>query len=200
MSTKRRWLFCFVLPVLFHDVLKRSQKVFLEPEVGQLPFLQKLHGQLPQRVHCENCHIFIGITANLHRLKHNMTPTFKHIINHFVKNKCGFSETKCSFSKTCHWKTRHFSLQRRKKKFLKIDFPTWCDYFEDLILHKPNPVCSYSVRSWVSVRDVSLNTKMPESFSGSNLRLSVSHTVKQKVVEEENSAVQFNFSFLGRGR
>lgn len=55
------------LPVLFHDVLKRPQKVFLESEVGQLPLLQKLHGQLPERVHCENGHIFIGITANLRR-------------------------------------------------------------------------------------------------------------------------------------
>lgn len=55
------------LPVLFHDVLKRPQKVLLESEVGQLPLLQKLHGQLPERVHCKNCHIFIGITANLHR-------------------------------------------------------------------------------------------------------------------------------------
>lgn len=56
-------------PVLFHDVLKRPQKVFLESEVGQLPLLQKLHGQLPERVHSENCHIFVGITANLCRYK-----------------------------------------------------------------------------------------------------------------------------------
>lgn len=56
-------------PVLFHDVLERPQKVFLESEVGQLPLLQKLHGQLPERVHGENRHIFVGITANLCRYK-----------------------------------------------------------------------------------------------------------------------------------
>lgn len=53
-------------PVLFHDVLERPQKVFLKPEVGQLALLQKLHGQLPERVHGKNGHVFVGITANLH--------------------------------------------------------------------------------------------------------------------------------------
>lgn len=47
-------------------MLKRPQKVFLESEVGQLALLQKFHGQLPERVHSENRHIFICITSNLH--------------------------------------------------------------------------------------------------------------------------------------
>ena len=70
VSTIRRYRFTWTeqqtLPVLFHDVLKRPQEVFLESEVGQLPLLQKLHGQLPERVHRENGHVFIGTTANLH--------------------------------------------------------------------------------------------------------------------------------------
>ncbi len=35
-------------PVLLHDVLKRPEEVFLEAEVGELSFLQELHGKLPQ--------------------------------------------------------------------------------------------------------------------------------------------------------
>lgn len=35
-------------PVLLNNVLKRPQEIFLEAEVGQLAFLQELHGQLPQ--------------------------------------------------------------------------------------------------------------------------------------------------------
>ena len=47
------------------------------------------------------------------------------------------------------------------------------DYFEDLILHPLNSVCSYSERSRASVRDVSLNNKLTESFPGNTLCLSV---------------------------
>lgn len=56
----------FNSPVLFHDVLKRPQKVLLEPEVGQLALLQKLHGQLPKRVHGEDGHVLVGAAADLH--------------------------------------------------------------------------------------------------------------------------------------
>lgn len=38
--------FC-VEPVLLHDVLERSQKVFLKTEISQFSDLQELHGQLP---------------------------------------------------------------------------------------------------------------------------------------------------------
>lgn len=70
MSTHSRTSVLLVSsPVLFHDVLERPQKVFLKPEVGQLALLQKLHGQLPERVHCKNGHIFVGITADLHRVE-----------------------------------------------------------------------------------------------------------------------------------
>lgn len=37
-----------ISPILLHDVLKRPEEVLLEAEVGQLAFLQELHGELPQ--------------------------------------------------------------------------------------------------------------------------------------------------------
>lgn len=52
-------------PVLLYDVLKRPQEVLLEAEVGQLSFLQELHGQLPQRVHGEYGHVLVGVAAHL---------------------------------------------------------------------------------------------------------------------------------------
>lgn len=117
------------LPVLFHDVLKRPQKVFLEPEVGQLPFLQKLHGQLPEGVHGENRHVFVGITADLNRFN-----IFKKCPNGFTvslrTDKCSFSETKWffSFQKTCPLKNKHLGALKqhltRRKRNLKIYFPT----------------------------------------------------------------------------
>lgn len=55
----------YSLPVLLHDVLKRPEKVFLEAEVGQLSFLQELHGELPQWVHSKDGYILIGVTAHL---------------------------------------------------------------------------------------------------------------------------------------
>lgn len=54
------------LPVLLHDVLKRPKEVFLETEIRQLSFLQELHGELPQWVHCKDGYILIGVTAHLH--------------------------------------------------------------------------------------------------------------------------------------
>lgn len=53
------------LPVLFNNVLERPEEVFLEAEVGQLSFLQELHGELPQGIHSKDRHIFIGIAAHL---------------------------------------------------------------------------------------------------------------------------------------
>lgn len=53
------------LPVLLNNVLKRPEEVFLEAEVGQLSFLQELHGELPQGVHSKDRYIFIGIAAHL---------------------------------------------------------------------------------------------------------------------------------------
>lgn len=54
-------------------MLKRPQKVFLESKVGQLPLFQKLHGQLPERVHGKYRHIFVGVAANLHRGRSYLT-------------------------------------------------------------------------------------------------------------------------------
>lgn len=54
-----------VLPVLLHDVLKRPEEVLLEAEVGQLSFLQELHGELPQGVHGKDGYILVGVTAHL---------------------------------------------------------------------------------------------------------------------------------------
>lgn len=53
------------LPVLFHDVLKRPQEILLKSEVGQFSLLQKLHGQLPERIHGEDSDVLVGITAHL---------------------------------------------------------------------------------------------------------------------------------------
>lgn len=53
------------LPVLLHDVLKGPEEVFLEAEVGQLSFLQELHGELPQWVHSKDGYILIRVTAHL---------------------------------------------------------------------------------------------------------------------------------------
>lgn len=38
----------YYLPVLLHDVLKWPEEVLLEAEIGQLSFLQELHGELSQ--------------------------------------------------------------------------------------------------------------------------------------------------------
>ena len=57
-------------PVLFHDVLERSQEVFLEAEVGELALLDELHRQLSQRVDGEERDVLVRVTANL---SHNVT-------------------------------------------------------------------------------------------------------------------------------
>ena len=57
-------------PVLFHDVLERSQEVFLEAEVGELALLDELHRQLSQRVDGEERGVLVRVTANL---SHNVT-------------------------------------------------------------------------------------------------------------------------------
>ena len=41
---------CCTLTAPLHDVFKWSQKLFLEPEVGQFTLLQELHGELSERV------------------------------------------------------------------------------------------------------------------------------------------------------
>lgn len=46
-------------------MLKRPEEVFLEAEIGQLSFLQELHGELPQRVHSKDGYILIGVTTHL---------------------------------------------------------------------------------------------------------------------------------------
>lgn len=48
-------------------MLERPQKIFLESKVGKLPLFQELHGQLPERIHGKYRHIFVGVTANLHK-------------------------------------------------------------------------------------------------------------------------------------
>lgn len=54
------------LLVSLHDVLKGSEEVLLEPEVSQLSFLQKLHGQLTQGVCHKEGHLLAGQAADLH--------------------------------------------------------------------------------------------------------------------------------------
>lgn len=115
------------LPVLFHDMLKRPQKVFLESEVGELALLQEFHGQLPERVHSENRHIFICVTSNLRGGKtylSNMTPfvlSTLHIFNEFNKQR-RFPRTKCSYSETgktnivCTDETVHPPAGKQKNK------------------------------------------------------------------------------------
>jgi len=56
---------CSTSPVLLHDVLKGPEEVLLEAEVGQLSFLQELHGELPQRVHGEDGDVLVGVAAHL---------------------------------------------------------------------------------------------------------------------------------------
>lgn len=56
---------CKCSPVLLHDVLKGPQEVLLESKIRQLSLLQKFHGKLPERIHCENSNVLIGITADL---------------------------------------------------------------------------------------------------------------------------------------
>ena len=52
-------------PVLFHDVLERSQEVFLEAEVGELALLNELHGQLSERVDRKEGNVFVRIATHL---------------------------------------------------------------------------------------------------------------------------------------
>ena len=85
------------LPVLFHDVLKRPQKVFLESEVGEFPLLQKLHGQLPERVHCKDRHIFIGITANLQ----TRSSALLHCSIHFFTKQFHIKQCLPNFFQSC---------------------------------------------------------------------------------------------------
>lgn len=48
------------------------------------------------------------------------------------------------------------------------------DYFLDLFFYTHLTVCGISVRNRVSVRELSLNTKLLKSFSGNSLCLSLS--------------------------
>jgi len=50
-------------------MLKRTQKVFLETEVGEFSLFEKLHRQLTQRVDREEGYILIGQTTNLMKIE-----------------------------------------------------------------------------------------------------------------------------------
>lgn len=52
-------------PVPLHDVLKRTQEILLESEVGELSFLDKLHGELTQRIHSKEGDVFVRVAAHL---------------------------------------------------------------------------------------------------------------------------------------
>ena len=61
----------FNKPVFLHDMLKWPQEILLESEIGKLPFLQKFHGQLSQRVNSKERNVLVGITSNLTKQKGN---------------------------------------------------------------------------------------------------------------------------------
>lgn len=69
----------YSLPVLLHDVLKRPEEVLLEAEVGQLSFLQELHGELPQRVHSKDGYILIRVTAHLEEDRHQTSSAMHRL-------------------------------------------------------------------------------------------------------------------------
>ena len=66
-------------PVLFHDVLERSQEVFLEAEVGELSLLDELHRQLSQRVDGEEGDVLVRVTTNL---SHNVAHSTRVLLVH----------------------------------------------------------------------------------------------------------------------
>lgn len=84
MKRRLSHLYQLYLPVLLHDVLKGPQEVFLEAEISQLSFLKELHGKLPQRVHGENGHILIRVTAHLMGCKSHTEGSGVYRI-HFVE-------------------------------------------------------------------------------------------------------------------
>ena len=53
------------IPVSFHDMFKRPEKVFLESEVGKLSLLYKLHGELPQWIHRKEGYVLKWAASNL---------------------------------------------------------------------------------------------------------------------------------------
>lgn len=55
-------------------MLKRSQEILLEAEVGKLPFFNELHRQLTQRIDSKEGNILIGIAPDLVEMLANHLP------------------------------------------------------------------------------------------------------------------------------
>lgn len=69
-----------------HDVLKRSQELFLKLKVSQLSFLQEFHGELSKRVRYKERHIFRRKTTDLRRRR--VVKTFHYWRNSLVITSC----------------------------------------------------------------------------------------------------------------
>ena len=63
-----------------HGVLERLEEVLLELETGQFFFLQKTHGELPQRVQGEIADMSIAVAADLGFHQHLQRDQFVVIL------------------------------------------------------------------------------------------------------------------------
>ena len=57
--------------VLLHDDFEGSEKVFLKPEIGEFSLLDKFHRKLPEGIHGEESHVFVGVASHL-KIRVNM--------------------------------------------------------------------------------------------------------------------------------
>ena len=66
------------IPICLHNVFKWPKEVFLKAEICKFSLLQKLHRQLPKRINCKECYVFIRVASNLQGHLHEFTFSPTH--------------------------------------------------------------------------------------------------------------------------